>query len=337
MICKKCGFDIGEAKFCTECGTKINEKDLEEINSGEQAVESAEDINLQRALNELQSFENGSIPDSNEEPEKKRNRFLYPKNPMLAASIWLFAFAAALGLIDFIFFSINIEGILGIVYRASFLFMALLVLFADLVFYFKQAIKLDKMFKGKGTLFEYKLKDNEIEEEAQKAKKKNRIFFLLISFFALAFSTYYGFLLFSAVNKSALLLISFVFSAIVFLVFILFFLFLPKLNYNRMKYNGAQVIIGEKSLYYGGRYYWWTKIEPQLTFGKYNDDAQTLTITFKKVLKSGKTQNRRVELFVPERELHGITNLLSLYETRIKEYKKAEDKNSILAGTSDND
>lgn len=354
MICEKCGADIGEAKFCTECGTKVDENEKAEkteatltpVKEEKPAPEAKSDdtsegeeksSEVEEALHNLKTYETGSIPDPDDKPEKKHKAFCW-RNPVLAQTLELLAFAAALAIADVIFFNIEIEGSAAPVYRFGFLAMAIAVFAIDIIFYLRPAYMLDKMLKGKNVSLEYKLKNYELVQEAEKAKKKNRGFYLALALFGLAFGSYYAYLIISTGDQPSLMTVKWIFfwfSTAVFVIASLFFFLMPKINYNRMMENGGRVIIGEKAVYYGGRFYWWFNVEPKLTFGKYNPKSHILTLNFAKAYKNGTIKKEKLELFAPERELKGVTKLLSLYEVSVKEYQLKQQRNSILADSGD--
>lgn len=339
MKCSKCGADNQNGKFCEECGevleaapetgnaplpeiSPVPESDTLSENESEQTEEVSE------ALKNLKKYEEGTITHPDDKPKKKR-KFWCPQNPMLWSFLWLLLFGAVLAGLCAIFFNTDLGGT-QIVFGIIFAIFAAGVLGIDFAYYFPAALNLDKLLKGKGVKLEYGLKDYELVDLAEAAKKRNRGFYLAIGLFGLAFSIYYIYILANATVQTTLMWISLIFSICVFVIFALLFFIMPKINYDRMMENGHRVIIGAKSVYYGGTYYHWRKIQPEATFGNMNTKKHELEITFTQEFKNGSTKRRKVTTYAPDTALRGITKLLSEYEASIKKYREKQTKNSII-------
>lgn len=304
----------------SEAGDKDEYEDGEEPKSSE----------VKEALENLEKYEAGTITHPDEKPKEKRS-FWCPKNPVLWSFLWLLAFGAALCGLTALFFAIDIGGT-QIIFGVVFALFAVAVLGLDFTYYLPAALTLDRMFKGKGVRLEYRLKSNELVEQAEKVKNRNRGFYLAIGLFGLAFSIYYIYLIANP-NTTALttlVWISLGFSICVFVICGLLFFLMPKYNYLRMMQGGKRVIIGEKSVYYGGNYYHWRSVQPEATFGNINSRKHELQLTFVQEFKNGRTQRRKVEMYIPDRELNNAANLLSAYEVSAKAYQEKQMRNSVL-------
>lgn len=286
---------------------------------------------VQEALDKLEKYEAGTITHPDERPRAKRS-FWCPKNPMLWSFMWLLAFGAALGGLAALFFTIDISGT-QIVFGIAFAVFAIAVLFLDFSYYLPAALDLSRLFRGKGVRLEYKLKDHELVEQAEKAKNRNRGFYLAIGLFGLAFAIYYIYILSTAVVKLSIMWISLTFSICVFVICGLLFFLMPKYNYLRMMQGGKRVIIGEKSVYYGGNYYHWRNVQPEATFGNVNSKKHELQLTFVQEFKNGKSQRRKVDLYIPDRELKNAANLVNALEISAKAYQEKQLKNSVLSNS----
>lgn len=352
MVCEKCGVDNGDAKFCILCGEPLTEEtetvlpeaeglpqepdDGQELLQSEDTQDEADENvdepksdEVREALDRLEKYEEGTITHPNDKPKEKRS-FWCPKNPVLWSFLWLLAFGAVLGGLTALFFAIDLEGT-QIIFGIVFAVFTAAVLGIDFVYYLPASVRLSGMFQGKGVRLEYKLKEHELAEQAEKAKKRNRGFYLAIGLFGLAFTIYYIYILATAVVQLPLMWISLAFSSCVFVIFALLFFLMPKYNYIRMIQGGKRVIIGEKSVYYGGNYYHWRKVQPEATYGNVNSKKHELQITFVQEFKNGKTQRRKVELYVPDRELKNATNLINALEISAKAYQEKQLKNSVLS------
>lgn len=341
MKCKNCGAENQDRKFCGECGAQLEEetsersptpeetdvkdkeeegkKEKEEKEKEEAAEEKEEEEKAEEvkdALDKLEKYEEGTITHPKDKP-KKKGKFWYPKNPMLWSFLWLLAFAAALAALSLIFFNIDLSGT-EIVFGIVFSIFTAGVAAIDFIYYFPASLSLDKLLKGKGARLEYRLKDYEIVDLAEKAKKRNRGFYLAIGLFGLAFTIYHIYFLVTAISPTTLNWISLIFSICVFVIFALLFIFMPKLNYGRMMENGSRVIIGSKSVYYGGNYYHWSKINPDATFGNLNTKKHELELTFTQEFKNGNTKRKRVSLYAPDSAIAAISKLLNEYESTVK-------------------
>lgn len=349
MICKNCGAETTEGKFCEECGAPLTEEERalpengstgeippQSDNAGAEPDESAAEpksAEVKEALDKLEKYEEGTITHPDEKPKEKRS-FWCPKNPVLWSFLWLLGFGVALGGLTALFFAIDLEGT-QIIFGIVFAVFTAAVLFIDFSYYLPASLKLSGMFQGKGVRLEYKLKDHELVEQAEKAKKRNRGFYLAIGLFGLAFTVYYIYILATSVVQTRLMWISLIFSICVFVIFALLFFLMPKYNYLRMMQGGKRVIIGEKSVYYGGNYYHWRKVQPEATFGNINSKKHELQLTFVQEWGNGKTQRRKVELFIPDRELKNATNLVNALEISAKAYQEKQLKNSVLNESQD--
>ena len=331
MICKKCGAETDGAKFCTKCGASLTDQ-IENANANADLNDDDAPVSeeVRRARESVKSYEEGTIQLADKAESKRK--FYCPKNPMLASFLALLAFSAVLAVVDIILWNSGIEGPMGIIAPLVFLLLPLAILTLGVFYFLLPSVKLDRLFKGKGVLMEYKLKRDELEEQAERAKKKNRIVYIIGGVLALLFTVFYAYRLTSA-DGTPLLWASFWISLAICAAFIVLLVIMPKVNYEMMMENGGRVIIGEKSVYYGGRYYWWSKIEPKLTYGNYNQKKEQLALTYTSVKRDGDTKKKRVEIFAPERELKAITKMLSVFETNVKEYRLQEEKNKII--TSD--
>lgn len=283
-----------------------------------------EDGYTSAALENLKKFEEGSITHPNDKPKEKR-KFYCPQNPMLWSFLWLLLFGAVLGALTAYFFNVDLDGT-QIVFGIAFSVFTAAVLVIDFIYYFPAALTLDKLLKGRGIRLEYRLKKHELVDLAEAAKKRNRGFYLAIGLFGLAFSIYYIYILANAIVKTNLMWISLFFSIGVFVIFALLFFIMPKFNYERMIQNGARVIVGNKSVYYGGTYYHWRKIQPDATFGNLNTKKHKLEIVFTQEQKNGETKRRKVEMYAPDTAIRDITRLLNEYEANSKKYREKQAK-----------
>lgn len=359
MICKKCGEENADGKFCSKCGEPLEQAEVtsggsmpevtlpqqddiiseesltdaipafeaEESKSADEAEES-KSAEVQAALGNLERYEEGTITHPDEKPRPKGS-FFFPKNPMLWAFGWLLVFALVLGGLTTLFFSFDIGGT-QIIFGVLFALFTAAVLVLDFMYYLPSAITLSRLFRGKGVRLEYKLKDHEILEQAEIAKKRNRGFYLAISLFGLAFTIYHIVILVNSEVPHFLMWVSIIYSLCIFVIFALMFFLMPKYNYQRMMQGGKRVIIGEKSVYYGGTYYHWRSTEPEATIGNVNSRKHELQLTFLQVFKNGKTHRRKVDVFLPDRELNNATNLTKAYEVSAKAYHEKQLQNSLL-------
>lgn len=284
------------------------------------------------ALDNLEKYEQGTITDPKDKPKpQKRRSFLYPQNPMLWSFLMLLLFAAVLGILSAVFFHTDLEG-KEIVFGIVFTVFTAAVLGIDFAYYFPSAIMLDRLLKGKGTRLEYSLKRYELIDLAEQAKKRNRGFYLAIGLFGLAFTIYYIYILATTVQQTTLMWISLVFSASVFVICGTLFFVMPKFNYGKMMENGSRVIVGNKSVYYGGTYYHWIKVQPDATFGKVNTKKHELEITFTQEFKNGNIKKHRVSMYAPDTALKGISKLLEEYEVNCKKYREKKEQMSVVDG-----
>lgn len=304
-------------------GTAISDGTYNDSGDNEDDYESTSE-----ALENLKKFEEGSITHPNDKPKEKR-KFYCPQNPMLWSFLWLLLFGAVLGVLSAYFFNVDLDGT-QIAFGIAFSVFTAAVLVIDFIYYFPAALTLDKLLKGKGVRLEYRLKKYELVDLAEEAKKRNRGFYLAIGLFGFAFSIYYIYILATAIVKTNLMWISLFFSIGVFVIFALLFFIMPKFNYERMMQNGSRVIVGNKSVYYGGTYYHWRKIQPDATFGNLNTKRHRLEIVFTQEQKNGDTKRRKVEMYAPDTAIRDISRLLGEYETSIKKYQEKQAKNSII-------
>lgn len=283
------------------------------------------------ALENLKKYEEGTIPHPEEKSQKKQKKKFYcPQNPMLWSFLWLLLFGAVLGALTAFFFNVDLDGT-QIIFGVVFSVFTAAVLCIDFIYYFPAALTLDNLLKGKGARLEYKLKKHELVDLAEKAKKKNRGFYLAISLFGLAFSIYYIYILANAMVKTNLMWISLYFSIGVFVIFALLFFIMPKFNYEKMMQNGERVIVGNKSVYYGGTYYHWSKIIPEATFGNLNTKKHKLEIIFVQEQKDGSSKRRKVEMYAPDSALKEVTRLLEEYEETSKKYREKQQRNTVTS------
>ncbi|MDE6579515.1 MAG: hypothetical protein K2K41_03175, partial [Ruminiclostridium sp.] len=304
-----------------------------ETNGGSDGGEKVEvSPEVMDALDNLEKYEQGTITDPKDKPKpQKRKSFLYPRNPMLWSFLMLLLFAAVLGILAAVFFHTDLEG-KEIVFGIVFTVFAAAVLGIDFAYYFPSAIMLDRLLKGKGTRLEYSLKRYELIDLAEQAKKRNRGFYLAIGLFGLAFTIYYIYILATTVQQTTLMWISLVFSASVFVICGTLFFVMPKFNYGKMMENGSRVIVGNKSVYYGGTYYHWIKVQPDATFGKVNTKKHELEITFTQEFKNGNIKKHRVSMYAPDTALKGISKLLEEYEVNCKKYREKKEQMSVADG-----
>lgn len=336
MKCKKCGAESQDEKFCSECGAPLETEPAEPSEAAESdadaeeeiAAEEEKDENVKGALKNLEKYERGTISHPKDKP-KKKSRFWCPKNPMLWSFLWLLLFGIILGILSAVFFKTDLGGT-ETVFGILFVIFTVGVIAIDFIFYFPAALALDKMLRGKGVRLEYRLKDYELVDLAEKAKKHNRGFYLAIGLFGLAFTIYYIYILAAATVQTTLMWVSLIFSICVFAIFALLFFLMPKINYERMMENGSRVIIGNKSVYYGGNYYRWRSIQPDATFGNLNTKRHELELTFTQEFKNGNTKRKKLSVYAPDSAIKGISKLLKEYEDSIKKYREKQTKNSIV-------
>lgn len=343
MKCKKCGAESQNEKFCTECGAPLEteveaveqfaDADAEpEIDTDEELgsldSEYEKDPQVKGALENLEKYEQGTITHPKDKP-KKKSKFWCPKNPMLWSFAWLLLFGAVLGILTAVFFKTDLGGT-QIVFGIFFAIFTAGVLAIDFVYYFPASLALDKLLKGKGARLEYRLKNYELVDLAEKVKNRNRGFYLAIGLFGLAFTIYYIYILAAAAVQTTLMWISLIFSICVFAIFALLFFLMPKINYERMMENGSRVIIGNKSVYYGGNYYHWRKINPDATFGNLNTKKHELELTFTQEYKNGDTKRKKLSVYAPDSAIKDISGLLKEYEISLKKYRDQQSKNSII-------
>lgn len=327
------GSETGESVRENDTLNTAREEDTAVYNSGAEASDSGynekygdEDDNghTSAALDNLKKFEEGSITHPNDKP-KEKGKFYCPQNPMLWSFLWLLLFGAVLGALTAYFFNVDLDGT-QIVFGIAFSVFTAAVLVIDFIYYFPAALTLDKLLKGRGARLEYRLKKHELVDLAEAAKKRNRGFYLAIGLFGLAFSIYYIYILANAIVKTNLMWISLFFSIGVFVIFALLFFIMPKFNYERMMQNGARVIVGNRSVYYGGTYYHWRKIQPDATYGNLNTKKHKLEIVFTQEQKNGETKRRKVEMYAPDTAIRDITKLLNEYETNSRKYREKQAK-----------
>lgn len=327
----------GADNFAEELNSLLDEVRVNEGNTADRErplSEEVPDFDLEEreaeseAMLNLKKFEEGSITHPKDKPKEKR-KFYCPKNPMLWAFLCLLVFGLILGGLTAFFFNVELDGA-QIVFGIAFAVFTAAVLAIDFVYYLPAAWELDRLLKGKGVRLEYKLKKYETAELAQRAKKRNRGFYLAIGLFGLAFSVYYIYIIANAIVTTNLMWISLIFSICVFVIFALLFFIMPKINYERMMVNGEKVIIGNKSVYYGGVYYHWRRIQPEATFGNLNTKRHKLDITFTQEFKNGASKRRKVEIYAPDSAIRGISDLLREYETSVKGYQEKQERNSII-------
>ena len=76
-------------------------------------------------------------------------------------------------------------------------------------------------------------------------------------------------------------------------------------------------------------------MQPEATFGSVNSKRHELQLTFVQEFKDGKTQRRKVELYIPDRELKSATTLVKTLEASAKAYQERQLKNSVLNESQD--
>ncbi|MBD5081035.1 MAG: hypothetical protein HDT44_04645 [Ruminococcaceae bacterium] len=313
--------------------------DLRDIDGeAESGTDDSENVEISpEVMGALEKYEQGTIPDPKDKPKPpKKKSFLYPQNPMLWSFLMLLLFAAVLGILSAVFFHTDLEG-KEIVFGIVFLVFTAAVLGIDFAYYFPSAIMLDRLLKGKGARLEYSLKKYELIDLAEQAKKRNRGFYLAIGLFGLAFTIYYIYILATTVQQTTLMWISLIFSASVFVICATLFFVMPKFNYGKMMENGSRVIIGNKSVYYGGTYYHWIKVQPDATFAKINTKKHELEITFTQEFKNGNVKKQRVTVYAPDTALKGISKLLGEYEVSSKKFwEKKKEEMSVVDGKPNN-
>lgn len=319
--------EVRENEPAADDGDYSGQDGASEKENGEFDIEQTAQPESEAMFN-LKQFEEGSITHPKDKPKEKR-KFYCPKNPMLWAFLCLLGFGLILGGLTAFFFNVDLDGA-QIVFGIAFSVFTAAVILIDFIYYFPAAWELDRLLKGKGVRLEYKLKKYETVELAERAKKRNRGFYLAIGLFGLAFSVYYIYILANAIVKTNLMWISLIFSLCVFVFFALLFFIMPKINYERMMINGEKVIIGNKSVYYGGVYYHWRKIQPDATFGNLNTKRHKLDIIFTQEFKNGTAKRRKVEIYAPDSAIRGISGLLREYEASVKKYQEKQERNSIV-------
>ena len=313
----------------SEIAPRTEEENEDDVNNEDYQTENEPySSESSEALENLRRFEEGTITHPDDKPQKKR-KFYCPQNPMLWSFIWLLLFAVVLGILSVFFFNVDLDG-KQIIFGVVFAVLAAAVAVIDFICYFPAALTLDKLLKGKGTRLEYKLKQYELVDLAETAKKRNRGFYIAISLFGLAFSIYYICILANAIVKTNLMWISLFFSLGVFVTFALLLFIMPKLNYERIMQNGERVIIGKNSVYYGGVYYHWRKIIPDATYGTLNTKKHKLEIVFLQEVKKGGTKRQKVEMYAPDSAIKDITRLLDEYEKSAKKYRETQSKSQII-------
>ena len=315
--------------------TDADSADIHDITNDEDEEENSSIVDpiANEALENLKKYEEGTISHPKDKPKKKR-KFYCPQNPMLWSFLWLLLFGAVLGVLSAYFFNVDLGGT-QIIFGIAFLVFTAAVMVIDFIYYFPSALALDKMLKGKGSRLEYRLKNYELVDLAEKAKKKNRGFYLAIALFGLAFLIYHLYILATAMVPTNLMYISIYFSAAVFVIFALLFFIMPKFNYERMMQNGERVIVGNMSVYYGGTYYHWHKIRPEATFGNLNTKKHKLEIIFTQERKNGDTKRRKVEMYAPDNAIKDITRLLEEYEEESKKYREKQRKNTVITASDE--
>ena len=244
--------ELKKGKRKNEKAAKNHKEDNKEKAAGKEAKEADENIpqsqdeeqsedDVREALYNLEKYEQGTITDPKDKPKDKKKSFLYPQNPMLWSFLWLLFFGVILGALSAIFFGTDLEGketVFGIIFAI----FAAAVLGIDFIYYFPAALQLDRLLKGKGVRLEYRLKNYELIEIAEKAKKRNRGFYLAIGLFGLAFTIYYIYILATTVQQTTLMWISLIFSTGVFIICAALFFVMPKFNYGKTMENGSRVI-----------------------------------------------------------------------------------------------
>lgn len=357
MQCKECGAENQDGKFCEKCGADLEniaeETPCEETPCEQEIPVQADDqpdntaqaeeqerlpeksAEVRSALYNMDMYNTGTITHPSEKPVKKR-KFYCPKNPVLWSFLWLLVFAAVLAALTVVFFNVKLGG-LEIVFGIIFAVFTAAVLALDFGFYLPDALRLKRMFKGKGVRFSYTLNDDEVKDLAQKARKKNRLLYLIAAIIGLLFSAYYIYILADAIVKTNLMWISLAFSLGVFVIFTALFFIMPKINYERMLQGGEQVIIGERSVYYGGNYYHWRKIQPDATIANISSRKNELELTFTQEFSNGSTKRRKLELHLPDRELKNARKLVKECEKNYKAYQEKQAKMSVLNEAQDED
>lgn len=301
-----------------------NDKIPENGKDDDEISQKAEEI--KNALDEWEHRESNRSSAA-KKPEKKHS-FIYPKNSVMAAFVCLIGFAVILAILSAVFFGVDLDGN-QVIFGVAFTIFAAAVTGIALIYYLPAALELNKLLGGKGVRMRYKLKNYEVIDLAEQAKNKNRGFYLAVSLFGLAFSIYYIVILSQAIVKTNLMYASLIFSACVFVFFALLFFFVPKYNYNRMMESGNIVIIGVKSVYFGGIYYHWHKVNPAATEANM-DKKHRLEITFAREFKNGKIKKEKVTVYVPEREMETAQKLLEEYKKSYQKYSQEQKKHSIL-------
>lgn len=280
----------------------------------------------------IKKFQDGSIAERTEKPKEKRMPFCW-KNPALLS----FCIALGAGLVcvlfSIFFFLYNTEDNELIFYRIGFTAFAVLFCATAFFFYFPAALGLDQMFRGKNVAASWTLTDDEILEQALNAKKSNRIFNILLTVFSALFLAAYIYGFTQAGFTGTLSNIMLLTSALLFVGALANLIISPKIRFNRMMQNGKNVIIGTKSVYYGGEYYRWHGIEPRATTCRYSSKKQLLTLTYSRVKKNGAVDKKTVCVYAPEREERTILKLEEEYRKSNELYRNEQEKNSILAGT----
>ena len=348
MTCKNCGAELTGTKFCTECGAPVQEAE-QTLNEQNNAVEAAEeataeqlaaeaekapvDEEVRRARANMAKFEQGTI-ELDGKTEKKR-KFYCPKNPMLASFLAVLACGLVFLIVTAIMWASSEVTFFSVIANIGLTLFSAAIIVLGVVGFLIPAFKLDRLFKGKGVVMEYRLKESELEEQAQKSKKQNRWFYIVCAVISLLFVSVISGSMVNSEVKTPIMWFALWCGIVIFAGFVTLLFVMPKVNYETVKANGERVIIGERSVYFGGRYYYWgSKVEPKLTYGNYNPKKEILDLTYTSVKKNGASKKHRLEIYVPERELKGVTKMLDVFQLNIKEYRLQEEKNKIVSADS---
>lgn len=333
MRCIDCGKEIESGRVCPEC-MGIDEKrpeatddEHDENDFAESDSETLDTDDEQREEKEyerkIEHFENGSCIA----PVKKKSEknILHWRNPMLREFFLTLALGALFVIIDVLMFKSVSDGAPNAIYYfICCTVIALGLLAFAFVFRMPRAFKLDRMQRGKNLRARWTLDRNEVEEAANKQRNKNRVLNLLVALASLALLIY-SIATHSGEMSFFFLLIT-IASLVVALIFGFLFFFMPKYNYDRVIKNGRDVLIGEDSVYVYGRYYYFAKIDPALTYAHINTKKHIMTIEFATEKKDGGVTKKSVEVYVPENAEKKALTLIDEYESSVKRFRDSGNK-----------
>lgn len=325
MYCMECGKEISEGKVCAEC-MGVDEKrpeDFEETADTRSDELSEEDNTAEKEYEKkIEHFENGSCiaPDR----KKGKKNILHWRNPMLREFFLTLALGLLFTVIDLLIFKSVCDSVPNSVYYfICCTIIALGMLAFAFVFRMPRAFKLDRMQRGKSLRSKWTLSRDEVEDAAHRLRNKNRFVYLLTALLSLALLIYS---IASYSEISFFFLLVTVASAVLVLIFGFLFFFMPKYNYERVIKNGRDVLIGDDSVYVYGRYYYFSNINPRLTYAHMNTKKHILTVEFATEKTDGGVTKKSVEVYVPENAEKKAIALIGEYETSVKSFRAGVNK-----------